>query len=151
MLCSDEAQHTDVAALKTFVPNTAMDYLGVPANLVTVKQLNNPTALHTRLGEKSDYICQLNYVFVQTPEADESILTQDARLWGKFSVWDASGKGDCYTRHAFCLGMATPEVCKDYDLKGRAVVVNFANGMIGLANFPSAEVEETMAKYKLNL
>ena len=106
MLCSDEVKHTDVAALKTFVPNTSMDYLGPAATLVTVKQINHPAALHTMLGEKNDHICQLNHVFVQTPQADDSILTQDKRLWGKFSVWDASGKGDFFFRAKAMLQMA---------------------------------------------
>ena len=72
-MCSDEAEHTDVAALRTFVPNTAMDYLNIPARLVTVKQINHSAALHTLLGEDTDHICQLNHVYVQPPEAEEKV------------------------------------------------------------------------------
>ena len=106
MLCSDDAQHTDVAALRSFVPNTAVDYLSEPATLVTVKQLSHPAALHTLLGGTNDHVCQLNHVYVQTPAADDAILTQDKRLWGKLSVWDASGKGDFFFRAKSMLQMA---------------------------------------------
>ena len=125
MLCSDDAQHTDVAALKTFVPNAAMDYINISARLVTVKQISDPAALATLLGENTDHICQLNHVFVQTLEVGDSILTQDNRLWGKFSVWDASGKGDFFFRAKAMLQIAglTEEDVEEY--KNR-----HANGVI---------------------
>ena len=106
LMCGDDAAHEDVAALKPFVPNTAIDYLSTPARLVTVKQINHPAALHTLLGENTDHIVQLNHVFVQTPEAEDSVLTQDKRLWGKLSVWDASAKGDFFFRSKAMLQMA---------------------------------------------
>ena len=106
MLCSDDAQHTDVAALKAFVPNTAMDFLDCFARLVTVKQLNHPAALHTLLGDNVDHVCQLMHVYVPPLEATDSIVTQDGRLWAKFPVWDATGKGEFWFRSKAMLRMA---------------------------------------------
>ena len=118
-LCDDEANLTDVAALRAN-PISTIDFLAGSATLVTAKHLATGLALHALLGEEQDRLVQLNNVYITAPEIHDEILTIDkSRLFAKLAIWDQSGKAEIYFRgKAMChLASLTDSEVAEYKAK----------------------------------
>lgn len=90
-LC-DELNVSDVADLTSFIPNEAVDYASGPAILTCGRLMCRTDAFRADLlGEDSEQVYQMNYVFVHPPKAGESILTKNSeRLWTQATCMDAT-------------------------------------------------------------
>ena len=92
-MCDDDATLKDVAALKTFTPVAAVDYL-TPLATLTVCKLVDPTCstLASLLGDATEHLYQLNYVYVPLPTKESSMKSKDNRLFSRLDVWDHTKK-----------------------------------------------------------
>ena len=92
-MCGDDAILKDVAALQTFTPTAAADYISPMATL-TVCQLVDPmcATATSLLGEATEHLYQLNHVYVTPPTKEASIKTKDDRLFTRLDVWDGTKK-----------------------------------------------------------
>ena len=89
-MCGDDVTLRDVAALQTFTPAAAVDYISPMATLTSC-QLMDPMCA-SLLGDATEHIYQLNHVHVTLPTKEASIKTKDDRLFARLDVWDATKK-----------------------------------------------------------
>ena len=107
-MCGDDATLKDVAALKTFTPVAAVDYL-TPLATLTVCKLVDPTCstLASLLGDATEHLYQLNYVYVPLPTKESNIKTKDSRLFSRLDVWDHTKKINLASRSKAMLQLAS--------------------------------------------
>ena len=89
-MCGDDVTLRDVAALQTFTPTAAVDYISPMATLTSC-QLMDPMCA-SLLGDATEHLYQLNHVHVTLPTKEASIKTKDDRLFARLDVWDATKK-----------------------------------------------------------
>jgi hypothetical protein len=89
-MCGDDVTLRDVAALQTFTPSAAVDYISPMATLTSC-QLMDPMCA-SLLGDATEHLYQLNHVHVTLPTKEASIKTKDDRLFARLDVWDATKK-----------------------------------------------------------
>ena len=89
-MCGDDVTLRDVAALQTFTPAAAVDYISPMATLTSC-QLMDPMCA-SLLGDATEHLYQLNHVHVTLPTKEASIKTKDDRLFARLDVWDATKK-----------------------------------------------------------
>ena len=89
-MCGDDVTLRDVAALQTFTPSAAVDYISPMATLTSC-QLMDPIRA-SLLGDATEHLYQLNHVHVTLPTKEASIKTKDDRLFARLDVWDATKK-----------------------------------------------------------
>ena len=89
-MCGDDVTLRDVAALQTFTPTAAVDYISPMATLTSC-QLMDPMCA-SLLGDATEHLYQLNHVHVTLPTKEASIKTKDDRLSARLDVWDATKK-----------------------------------------------------------
>ena len=89
-MCGDDVTLRDVAALQTFTPSAAVDYISPMATLTSC-QLMDPIRA-SLLGDATEHLYQLNHVHVTLPTKEASIKTKDNRLFARLDVWDATKK-----------------------------------------------------------
>ena len=118
-MCGEGISLSDVAALRPYTANTAVDFLSMRATLTNAKQMQASAELRKLLGDDKDVVVQLNDVYVVPPDAEEKITTEDGRLWAALTCWDASGKATLYFRSkAMCQCANLPEA-ETAEYKGR--------------------------------
>ena len=83
-MCGDDATLRDVAALQTFTPTAAVDYISPMATLTSC-QLMDPMCA-SLLGDATEHLYQLNHVHVTLPTKEASIKTKDDRLFARLDV-----------------------------------------------------------------
>ncbi len=89
-MCGDDVTLRDVAALQTFTPAAAVDYISPMATLTSC-QLMDPMCA-SLLGDATEHLYQLNHVHVTLPIKEAGIKTKDDRLFARLDVWDATKK-----------------------------------------------------------
>ena len=115
-MCGDDATLRDVAALQTFTPAAAVDYISPMATL-TVCQLVDPMCATptSQLGEAKEHLYQLNHVHVTLPTKEASIKTNDNRLFARLDVWDGTKKITLAFRSKAMLQLASLENEEEYE------------------------------------
>ena len=86
----DDVTLRDVAALQTFTPAAAVNFI-TPMATLTSCQLIEPMCA-SLLGDATEHLYQLNHVHVTLPTKEASIKTKDDRLFVRLDVWDATKK-----------------------------------------------------------
>ena len=92
-ICGVHATLTDVAALQVFQSHESIDYTSPMATL-TACRLVDPTCAtpSSILGDATEHLYQLNHVYVVPPSKQDTIKTNDGRLFARLDVWDYSKK-----------------------------------------------------------